>query len=132
MIIKLAINIPASHLKGDGRELASMKKKAKGILHTISEMQAEDKEAMQKKAGLPPGVDPSQFVKAFKDIGAWAKMNSGINLKKGFIPKVQNNIAKAVDGGLTQAHKLTSPLLKRVPNKVKSWATPALDIASSF
>lgn len=39
------ITIPDSHLKGDHKELESMKKKAKGILATVNDMQKEDKQA---------------------------------------------------------------------------------------
>lgn len=50
MIIKLAsITLPDSHLKGDHRELESMKKKAKGILHDVEKMEEDDAEAKHKK-----------------------------------------------------------------------------------
>ena len=144
MIIKLAINIPVSHLKGDGKELASMKKKAKGILSTITEMQAEDKEAMQKHAAGPfvPGVDPSQLLGAVKQLGQgvsqWAHNKGGVTLIKSFkptpgagivantknwfkvtAPRVEHNLAKATRTGLQQADDLTSTLFKKAPKVVQ-------------
>lgn len=144
MIIKLAINIPVSHLKGDGKELASMKKKAKGILDTITEMQAEDKDAMRKHAAGPlvPGVDPSHLLRAVRQLGQgvkqWAHDKGGVTLVKAFkptpnagivtnvknwfkqtIPRAENNLANATRTGLQQADALTSTLLKKAPKVVQ-------------
>jgi hypothetical protein len=68
MIIKLAINIPLSHLHGDTKELNSMKKNAKGILYTIKDMQTEDREAMNKNASIfnhPKAMQTKQAVSSF-------------------------------------------------------------------
>jgi hypothetical protein len=48
-IVKLALNIPISHLKGDTKEINEIREDAKKIVKVTKKMNAEDKEAMGGK-----------------------------------------------------------------------------------
>ena len=48
-IVKLALNIPISHIKGDHKDLEGMRNLAKLINQKVNEMEADDKKALMKE-----------------------------------------------------------------------------------